>query len=181
MVTKAFIQALNGERNIGGKITEEVWNDWDKRGMMTSTMQKNLKLVRTYLSKFCCELEENLNKYEQDKLRKQLMKFDYKLLDDYTLQKVFRDMKDKMRYAIIERQLFEPTLEAIAEINCVGCTKDYKECPYHHMFDDLLIPYVKEEPNCPYAVNLQKMSNKEKKHVEEFKKLLRKKNMFYKG
>ena len=56
--------------------------------MITPGMKKNLKLVRTYLKKFCYEIEENLDEVELKKLNKQLMKFDYKLIDDYTVKKL---------------------------------------------------------------------------------------------
>lgn len=178
MVAKAFIQMINGERNLSGQITSDVWTEWERRGMMTPSMKKNIKLVKTYLSKFCYEIEENLNDHENEKLKKQLMKFDYKLLDDYTLKKVMRDMKDNLKYAVIERKKFEETLEVIVEVNCVGCTKDYKDCSIYKMLDDIMVPYCSEESNCPYAVNLSDLTKEEKDSIEKTKQFLNKKNMF---
>ena len=100
MVAKAFVQYLEGERNLDNKRTEEVWEEWSKRGMATKEMSKNLKLVRTYLKKFCYEVEENLSDQELKKLNKQLMKFDYKLVDDYTLKKLMRDINDNLKYIV---------------------------------------------------------------------------------
>jgi hypothetical protein len=181
MVAKAFIQMLNRERNLNGKITNELWTEWEERGMITPSMKKHIKLVRTYLNKFCYELEENLNGYENEKLKKQLRKFDYKIIDDFTLKKLMRNIKDNMRYAVIEREKFEDTLEMIVEVNCVGCTKDYNDCPIHKMLDDIMVTYCSEESNCPYAVDLGRLTSEEKESIEKTKQNLHKKNMFYKG
>jgi hypothetical protein len=181
MVVKAFIQMLNGERNLNGKVTNELWTEWEERGMITPSMKKHIKLVRTYLNKFCYEVEENLNDHENEKLKKQLRKFDYKIIDDFTLKKLMRDIKDNMRYAVIEREKFEDTLEMIVEVNCVGCQKDYKDCQIHKMLDDIMVPYCSEQNNCPYAVNLSELTKEEKGNIEKTKQSLHKKNMFYKG
>lgn len=126
MISKAFIQTIDGQRNLNGRITEEIWSELEKRGMITPNMKKNLKLVRTYLKKFCYEIEENLNEVELKKLNKQIMKFDYKLIDDYTVRKLMRDINDNMRYIVIERDKFLDVLEDVAAVRCVGCNDDYK-------------------------------------------------------
>lgn len=173
MVSKAFIQMLEGTRSLTNKRVEEVWNEWKQRGMLTSSMQKNIKMVHTYLKKFCIELEENLDSSELRKLSKQLNKFDFKIVDDYTLQKLLRDIKDNMKYAVIERDKFENVLEDITAVRCVGCKKDYKECAIHKMLDDISLPYVHEQPNCPYAVDLSELTKEEEEHVKQLKERLR--------
>ncbi|WP_430855986.1 hypothetical protein [Clostridium paraputrificum] len=70
MISKAFIQTVEGQRNLDGRITSEIWSEWSKRGMITPGMQKNLKMVHTYLKKFCYELEENINLHELYKLNR---------------------------------------------------------------------------------------------------------------
>lgn len=181
MISKAFIQTIDGQRNLDNKITEEIWVEWSKRGMITPVMQKNLKLVHTYLKKFCYEIEENLNSHELKKLNKQLRKFDYKLIDDYTVKKLMRNIQDNMKYIAIERDKFLDILEDIAAVRCVGCKRDYRECVIYKALDDISTPYLGEEPNCPYAADLSLCSNKQKKSIEIMKKELHKKNKFYKG
>lgn len=176
MVSKAFIQMLEGTRSLTNKKVEEVWNEWKQRGMLTGSMQKNIKMVHTYLKKFCIELEENLDVSEIRRLNKQLCRFDFKIVDDYTLQKLFRDMKDSTKYAVIEREKFEDVLEDITAVRCVGCKKDYKECPIHKMLDDISLPYVHEQPNCPYAVDLSELTESKKEKVEQIKEKLRSSN-----
>ena len=181
MISKAFIQTIEGQRNLDNKITSDIWVEWSKRGMITPGMQKNLKLVHTYLKKFCYELEENLNSHELSKLNKQLMKFEYKLLDDYTVKKLLRDVNDHIKYAVIEREKLEDVLVDIAEVRCVGCKCDYRECAIYKLLDDISTPYLGEEPNCPYAADLSEFTPEQKKKVEETKKRLHKKNRYYKG
>lgn len=181
MISKAFIQTIEGQRNLDNKITSDIWVEWSKRGMITPGMQKNLKLVHTYLKKFCYEIEENLNSHELSKLNKQLMKFDYKLIDDYTVKKLLRDVNDHIKYAVIEREKLEDVLVDIAEVRCVGCKSDYRGCAIYKLLDDISTPYLGEEPNCPYAADLSEFTPEQKKKVEETKKRLHKKNKYYKG
>jgi len=180
MISKAFIQTIEGQRNLDNKITSDIWVEWSKRGMITPGMQKNLKLVHTYLKKFCYEIEENLNSHELSKLNKQLMKFDYKLIDDYTVKKLLRDVNDHIKYAVIEREKLEDVLVDIAEVRCVGCKSDYRGCAIYKLLDDISTPYLGEEPNCPYAADLSEFTPEQKKKVEETKVRLKKKNRYYK-
>lgn len=179
-IAKAFIQYVEGERNLENKRTNEIWIEWERRGMITPEMSKNLKLVRTYLKKFCYEIEENLDDNEKKRLSRMLMKFDYRLIDDYTLKKLFRDMEDRYQYAVIEREKFVNVMEDIAQVRCVGCTRDYRSCDIHKVFEDINTPYLGEEPNCPYACNLE-LKGSDEKRVNELKARLKKNNKFYKG
>ena len=108
------------------------------------------------------------------------MKFDYKLIDDYSVKKIMRDLNDHIQYAIIEREKFEDVLEDIAQVRCVGCEKDYRKCPIYSLLDDISTPYCGEQPNCPYAADLSQFTQEQLKYVEEKKEKLRKKNQFYK-
>ena len=180
MLSKSFVQMINGERNLENKITNEIWVEWKRKGMITQSMQKNIKLVKSYLCKFCDEIEENLDQAEIEKLQKQLIKFDYRLVDDYTLKKLLRDINDNFKYIVVERNKFEPLIEELAEIKCVGCKSEYRTCSLYKAFDDMNISRVDEEVNCPYAVDLSKCKPEEIKRIEEVKKNLKAKNQFRK-
>lgn len=180
MISKSFIQMINGERNLNNKITNEIWIEWSRKEMITPAMQKNIKLVRSYLNKFCDELEENLDAAERKKLDKQLEKFDYRLIDDYTLKKLFRDLENRYQYVVMERERFMPIIEELVEIKCVGCADDYKECSLYKSFDDINIKRVDEESNCPYACDLSKCKPEELERIENIKKNLKAKNQFRK-
>lgn len=181
MISKAFIQMLNGERNLENRITNEIWIEWEKRGMTTPEMRKSIKMVKTYLKKFCYEIEDNLNETENKKLAKQLAKFDYKLIDDYTVKKLMRDINDNIKYVHIERDKFLDVLEDIAAVRCVGCKTDYRTCVIYKALDDIGTPYLGEEPNCPYAADLTLCNEKQREEVEELKKRMSSTNQLYKG
>ena len=174
MISKAFIQYCDGLRSLEpSNGCNKVWEDWKARGMLTGEMQGNLKRVYTYLRKFCYELEVNLSKKEQEILKKRIDKFDYKLIDDYTVKKLLRDVSNNMKYAVIERDKFEPIIQDIAAVRCVGCTCNYEKCPLFKMLDDINVPYVKEEPNCPYACNLSDYTEEELKDIEHLKDVIK--------
>ena len=174
MISKAFLQYCDGLRSLNPSDgCNKVWEDWKSRGMLTGEMQGNLKRVYTYLRKFCYELEVNLSKTEQEILKKRIDKFDYKLIDDYTVKKLLRDVSNNMKYAVIERDKFEPIIQDIAAVRCVGCTCNYEKCPLFKMLDDINVPYVKEEPNCPYACNLSDYTEEELKDIEHLKDVIK--------
>ena len=172
MITKAYIQMVQGERNLENIVQGDVWDEWKKRGMITPGMQRALKTANTNLKKFCAELEDNLSFTTTDKLNKQLAKFDYKLVDDYTLQKLFRDANDRIKYAVMDREKLEPILQDVAAVRCVGCKCNYEKCPLFKMLDDIETPYVGEEPNCPYAANLDKFTDEELKNIQRMKDIV---------
>lgn len=181
MLSKSFIQVINGERNMNNKTTNEIWVEWDKRGMITPEMKKNIKLVRTYLSKFCYEIEDNVDERELKRLNKKIENFDYRLVDDYTLKKIFKDIEDRSRYFVIDKEKLYPILAELMEVSCVSCKKDYKSCDLYNMFDDLLINKVNECSNCPYACDLSSLDEEDKKIVNELKAKMKAKNKVGKG
>lgn len=176
MIAKTFIQMLEGKRTFENKRSKEMWEEWSKRGMMTKSMHKNIKLACTYLNKFCLELEENLEQSEREKLAKKLAKFDFKLVDDYTYKKLSRNINDNLKYAVIKRDKLMEVMEDISAVRCVGCTYDHNKCSIFKMLDDISLPYLGEEPNCPYAANLKLLSEDDKKHINELKKRINSKN-----
>ena len=180
MVSKMFIQMINGEKNLSNKITNELWIEWKKRGMITPFMQKNIKLVKSYLIKFCDDIEENIDEAEKRRLEKQLSSFSFRLIDDYTVKKLVRDVEERYKYVIMEREKFTLIIEELAEIKCVGCKDDYRSCSLYKAFDDINLGRVEEETNCPYAVDLSKCKPKELKRIENIKKNLKVKNQFRK-
>lgn len=173
MVTKAYIQMIQGERMLDNKsIGVDVWDDWNNRGMITPSMQRSLKMAHTYLKKFIYELEENLSDTQNEKLQKGIRKFDYKIIDDYMLSKLTRNLEDHLNYAVFERDKLDPILQDVAAVRCVGCTCHYEKCPLFKALDDIETPYVGEEPNCPYAANLDTFSDDDLKNIQRMKDIV---------
>lgn len=181
MVSKAFIQMINGLRNLDNRITGPVWEEYEKRGMITPSMQKSIKMVNTYLNKFTDELQLNLDQRENKRIEKKLMKFDFKIVDDYTMQRLFRDIKDRQKYITMDRNKFMDILEPVSGVECVGCKKDYKSCQLCKAFEDICIPHIGEKENCPYATDLSEFTPEQKKDYEELVARLKINNKFMKG
>ena len=174
MVFIATMQLIEGIRNLEGKATEPLWDDWTKRGMMTKEGKKNLKLAHTYLKKFINNTLENVDKKENNIIAEKSDVFDFKLIDDYTLKKIYRDITDNSKFAVMKREDFINCVEDLASVNCVGCTKDYKECPLYDVFEDVMCGENNyNEDNCPYAANLEKLSRRERKQVNELKERMK--------
>lgn len=182
MIAKSFIELLSGRKSIGGKleIKEEVWKQWEDHGMITPDMKKNIKLAKTYLRKFVIELEENLDKQQLERLNKMFSNFEYRLIDDYTVKKIYRDIKNQ-EYVSMKKELFQELVIDVSELRCVGCKKcDYDKCEIYHALEDVNMSYVSEEVNCPYACDLNNMTEEEIKRVSDLKKRMKSKNIFFK-
>jgi hypothetical protein len=154
MVLQSTVQMMDGLRNSGvdGPKISSMLEDWTKRDNMTKTEHKNLKTSETYLRKFLASVYERLNPKEQEAIKKKLMKFDFKLIDDYTLKQINRDIKDKINNAVIPRQQFYDWSSEIMAVKCNRCTRDWNTCQLHEAFDNNLVPESGfDYKNCKYA------------------------------
>lgn len=154
MVLMSILDVMDGNRNggIDGPKIASMLEDWNKRGNMTKEEHKALKSANTYLKKFTNSVMERLSEKEKAGLKKRLRKFDFRLVDDYTLEKIYRDMSEKMVNAVVPRENFNKWCEEIMECNCRNCTKDWKECELHHVFEENFVPESSwNKDNCRYA------------------------------
>lgn len=154
MVIGSLIRAFNRVENKGkdGPRIHAIADSWEKQGLATKEELKYLRTATTYLEKFYDSVLARQGAKEQDRLRKMLGKFDYKLIDDYTLQRIMRDMSDKLNYAVMKREDFENWSRDIMYTCCRGCKKDWKECDLYDALDDNFIPESSWGcDNCKYA------------------------------
>lgn len=93
----AISQQIEGLRTLEGKTTKPIWEDWKERNFLTKDEGKNIKMAHTYLLKFIKSVIERVNDKEKEVILKQMAKFDFKIVDDYTMQKIFRDMGNRMQ------------------------------------------------------------------------------------
>lgn len=150
--TLAVMQLMEGIRSITGERTAPIWDLWTERGNMTKEEKKNLKMAHTYLHKFSRSLIDRLSDKEQKTIYKQMIKYDFKLIDDFTTQKILRDMSDKMVNAVVPREDFNMWCEEIMHCNCKNCTKHHQECELYDMFENNLVPDGNFNcENCRYA------------------------------
>lgn len=154
MVLQSVVQMMDGLRNSGvdGPKISNMLEEWSKRNNMSKDEHKNLKTAETFLRKFLASVYERLSPKEQDQLKKKLIKFDFKLIDDYTLKQIDRDIADKVANAVVPRQQFYDWCVEIMEVKCNGCTKDWNTCELHNVFNDNLVPESGFDcKNCKYA------------------------------
>jgi hypothetical protein len=153
MVFLSILQMLEGKRRgMDGAKLGTMLEEWSKRDNLTKDEHKFLKTSTTYLKKFSTSIFERLGLKEKQTLANKLAKFDFRLVDDFTLKQVHRDMTDRMVNAVVPRQQFYDFCKEIMEVKCNGCTKDWKECELHEMFDDNFIPESGFDcSNCRYA------------------------------
>jgi len=156
MVLQSIVQMMDGLRNAGvdGPKVSSMLEDWSKRGNMTKDEHKNLKTAETYMRKFLASVYGRLSQKEQDVIKKKLVKFDFKLVDDYTFKQINRDINDKITNATMKRQQFYDWCEEIMNVKCNGCTKDWNECRLHGVFEDNFVPESGFNcKSCKYAYN----------------------------
>ncbi|MCM3763467.1 DUF5651 domain-containing protein [Neobacillus niacini] len=154
LVMNSVLQMAIGIRNQGmdGPKLQTMREEWTKRDNMTKGEHKSLKMAETYLSKFIMSVYNRLSKKEQEQINKKLMKYDFKLVDDFTLQKVNRDIKDKIQNAVMPRQQFYDWCSEIMAVKCNGCTKDWNTCPLYEVFEDNFVPESGFDcTNCKFA------------------------------
>jgi hypothetical protein len=159
MVMNSVLQMVIGIRNMGsdGPKLQTMREEWSKRENMTKEEHKNLKMAETYMSKFVMSVYNRLSPKEQEQIQKKLLKYDFKLVDDFTLKQVNRDIKDKMNHAVMPRQQFYDWTCEIMQVKCNGCTKDWNTCELHQVLDNNFIPESGFDcRNCKYAYQLER-------------------------
>lgn len=158
MVLQSVVQLMDGLRNTGidGPKISSMLEEWSSRDNMTKEEHKNLKTAETFLRKFLASVYERLNPKEQELIKKKVMKFDFKLVDDFTLKQVNRDIKDKLKNAVMPRQQFYDWCADIMEVKCQGCTKDRNTCDLYQVFENNFVPESGFDcKNCKYAYQVE--------------------------
>jgi hypothetical protein len=159
MVLQSIVQLMDGLKNSGvdGPKISSMLEEWKNKNNLTKEEHKNLKTSETYLRKFLASVYERLSSKEQDVIKKRVTKFGFKLIDDFTLQQLNRDMKDKLQYAVMPRQQFYDWCVDIMEVKCNGCTKDWNTCDLYQVFENNFVPESGFDcTNCKFAYNLDK-------------------------
>jgi hypothetical protein len=154
MVMNSVLQMAIGIRNTGvdGPKLKTMREEWAKRDNMSKEEHKNLKMAETYMSKFIMSVYNRLSPKEKEQINKKLMKYDFKLVDDFTLKQVNRDIKDKMQHAVMPRQQFYDWCVDIMEVKCNGCAKDWNTCDLYQVFENNFVPESGFDcTNCKFA------------------------------
>lgn len=154
MVLLSVVQLFEGKRNTGidGPKMNTMLEEWSKKDNLTKDEHRSLKTANTYLSKFLNSVYERLSPKEQKVVEKKLAKYDFRLVDDFTLQKVNRDITNRMVNAVVPRQQFYDWCEEIMEAKCKNCNKDWNTCNLNQVFEDNFVPESSYSlKNCKFA------------------------------
>lgn len=158
MVIMSVLQSIEGKRNMGlnGPTIGSMREDWSSRDNMSKQEHKYLKTAETYLHKFIESVYNRLSPKDQQIIDKKIRNFDFRLIDDFTLKQVFRDVQNRMVNAVVPRQQFEDWCEQIMNVKCNGCTKDWNTCNLYEVFNDNFVPESGFNClNCKYAYTLE--------------------------
>ena len=154
MMLTTLNMLINGERGVDGKRSVPMWESWTSKGIMTSAQKKNLKMATTYFGKFLNDVfNNNLDIKSKEKILGQLVKYDFRLIDDYTVQQVYNLMNSVTKQFHLEQDEFFDLVEAKMIVSCKDCNKDRNECKLRDFFESKFIPPINEggECNCEYA------------------------------
>ena len=138
---------------LNNKKTVDMIEAFENAGMFTSSSKKNLKTGITFINKFLKETYNNLDQTTHKRLDKKTNTFNISYVDKYTAEKLERDINNKTKYAVIDRELFNDIIEDIADVRCVNCHKNYEECSLYKVLEDSLTP-AEGTGNCPYSCEL---------------------------
>ena len=90
---------------------------FEKAGMFTTTSKRNLKTGITFIRKFLDETYNNLDQTTQKRLDKKTNTFNISYVDKYTAEKLERDINNKTKYAVIDRELFNDICNELSKVS----------------------------------------------------------------
>lgn len=154
MTITAAIHLIEGVRNFDHKISDPMWKQWENSGIITKEQQKNLKMAVTYLSKFANDVfNNNLDSTSKQTISDKMVKYDFRLIDDPTVQRLY-SMLSKDSEAHITKEEFFDLVESKMHCDCHGCTKDRANCETRIFLENNFIPPINSEEdacNCEYS------------------------------
>jgi hypothetical protein len=137
-----------------GRSGKPIWEDWKDRDFLTKEEGKNIKTAHTFMLKFVTGVLGRIDKKEHSKIMKKLEKFDFRIVDEYTWQKINRDATDRLKNAVVPREQFNNWCEEIMTCNCKECNKHWSECKLYEVFEDNFIPESGHDlENCKFRYN----------------------------
>ena len=121
IMLEAALAYINGETEEGGVKSNNQKLDnmiemFEKAGMFTTTSKRNLKTGITFIRKFLDETYNNLDQTTQKRLDKKTNTFNISYVDKYTAKKIERDINNKTKFAVIDRELFNDIIAYFSAI-----------------------------------------------------------------
>ena len=127
---------------------------WDERGNLTKSERKNLKTSITFANKAIGEVIDRMD----NKVREQFIKRTVRainepirIVDKWTLDRVFGNFEKEYEVVKIERDKFEKIAFLGMKANCTDCSRHFSMCELHDLLVENLVPTAEQLTNCPYA------------------------------
>lgn len=134
-------QLISGIRSIDGKSGGiPQWESWAKSGIITKEQTKTLKTINTLMIKFINSVfENNLDVKTKDAIVKKVKKWEVKVVDDYTFQKIQNLMSGADHMNVPMDTVYELVAGSM-QAKCRNCRGDRNNCDLHTAFIDLFVP-----------------------------------------
>lgn len=146
-------QLIEGTRSVQHKKQPPMWETWESSGIITKEQRKNLKMALTYMKKFSSSVfNDNLDVKTKENVLKKNVKWEFKLIDDYTVQKIYSMIKNIKEVQLTLDEFYD-MVDASLYVRCRNCSKDRNECTFRDFLEDKMVPKPNdgECPNCEYA------------------------------
>lgn len=140
--------------------------NWDQRGNLTKSERKNLKTSCTFANKAIKEVLERMDPKVQEQFIKRTVRAinePIRIVDKWTLDRVFGQFETEYEVVKIERNKFEKIAFLGMKANCEDCSRHFSVCELHDLLVENLVPTAEQLTNCPYAC----ISEKRRKAQEE--------------
>lgn len=145
-----IMMLLSLKHNLDGVV-----DGWGARNVISPDESKNLKMARTYLSKFLESLFARTSKEEIKRLNRKMEVNTVRLYDKYQLDALNKKVDAAYEKTVLDSDQYCLFCENIMDVNCKSCTKCSSECELYDLFVDTLAPEPGDnKPNCKYAYDL---------------------------
>ena len=110
--------------------------NWDQRGNLTKSERKNLKTSCTFANKAIKEVLERMDPKVQEQFIKRTVRAinePIRIVDKWTLDRVFGQFETEYEVVKIERNKFEKIAFLGMKANCEDCSRHFSVCELHDL------------------------------------------------
>lgn len=162
MTLTSVIHLVEGLRDYGHASSEPMWDSWFERKMITKEQKKTLKTAITYLSNFINSVfNDNLDLTSKTMISDRLADYDFRLVDDYTVKKLYNMIQTKDIH--LHKEEFFNLVEDKMNCECRNCNKDRNDCEVRIFFENYFVPPINENLdncNCEFAYTDEDLGRK---------------------
>ena len=155
---KDFLNNAEMQETIVLNTSKNVIKHFVEGNMMTKTEKADLKRAGTYITK---TLKSMFDRLADSEGRKYVRKFNSShvvVLNDSELEVLKKRKSAELEAAYEDNKEYIELASITMDLNCKGCTKDWKMCELHKHFEvNEMIPFNEQQhqDNCKYAYTLK--------------------------